>query len=202
MTNNSPTISVQHTRSTRADLVATLVMGGIAVFVVLTNLVLRLVDLFDGGAVAVPVLFSSMDIPLPSGEAMVAVDQGVVTASDIPFATAASVFLAAVLPAAATLVVIGCSGRLVLRLLRGHAFEAGTSTTIAVVSFAILGGWIADTLFSTMAANGALAAIGAGDDGHAFTVSWVPFLVSIGLGSLAILLRSGERMRRDTEGLV
>lgn len=192
-------------RSTRNDLVSVLGAAIVAAGVVVVALVLRLLDVFGTEGARVPVFFATTDASLPGASAgtAFAIDQGAVVVTDLPFATFASVLLAAVLPAVANLVVIACAFRFFRRLLRGDAFAAGNARLLSIASIAILCGWIADTWFGTMASNGALAVVtGGAVDGTPYPLSWVPVFVAMAVGGLAIAFRAGERLRADTEGLV
>lgn len=197
-------------RSTRADLVATLGVGVVAAAYVLTVLVLRLIEILGGTGITVPVQFAPVEtlVPGPDSGAPVSIDEGLVVVSDLPIATFISVLLAEVLPAVAALIVIGCAVVVFRRLWHGEAFAPGTARLVTISSFAILGGWVASFVFGTMASIGALTvALGANapDDGSwlfAAHVDWLPFLASMALGGLAILTRNGEKLRADTEGLI
>lgn len=197
-------------RSTRADLVATLGVGVVAAVYVLTVLVLRLMEILGGTGITVPVQFAPVQtlVPGPASGAPVRINEGLVVVSDLPIATFISVLLAEVLPAVAGLIVIGCAVVVFRRLWHGDAFAPGTARLVTISSFAILGGWVASFAFGTMASIGALTvALGASapDDGSwlfAAHVDWLPFLAAMALGGLAILTRNGERLRADTEGLI
>ncbi|MGK9148992.1 hypothetical protein KXS11_15280 [Plantibacter flavus] len=190
-------------RSQRADLITVLVVAIVAAVGVVVSLVLRLLDIFGTGGVTVPVQFAPFEATQPGGGATVRVGEGTVVVSDLPFATFASVVLAAVIPAVASLVVIGCALWFFRRMLRGDAFAPGNARLLTVASFGILAAWISDSWFGTMASNGALA-VASGDafSGIAVEVSWLPVLAAMAVGGLAIAFRSGERLRADTDGLV
>jgi hypothetical protein len=191
-------------RSTRNDLWLTLTVGAVAAVYVLGSLIVRLVEILGGGDIAVPVRFAPADLSIGSSStATISVDEGVVRVSELPAATFASVLLAAILPAVASLIVIGCSIAVFRRVLNGNPFAPGTAKLVTISSFAILGGWIASGLFDTMASNGALAVVAPESDTMtALHVSWLPFLAAMAVAALAVLIRSGEKMRADTEGLV
>ena len=197
-------------RSTRADLVANLGVGVVAAVYVLTVLILRLIEIFGGAGITVPVQFAPVEtlVPAPDSGAPVRIDEGLVVVSDLPIATFISVLLAEMLPAIAALIVIGCAVIVLRRLWHGNAFAPGTTRLVTISSFAILGGWVASIVFGTMASNGALTvALGtnAPADGSwqfAVHIDWLPFLAAMALGGLAILTRTGERLRTDSEGLV
>jgi hypothetical protein len=191
-------------RSTRSDLWLTLTVGAAAAVYVLVMLVFRLVEIFGGEDIAVPVRFAPADLAIESSStATISVDEGVVRVSELPVATFVSVVLAAVLPAAASLVVIGCALVVFRRVLDGNPFAPGTARLVTISAFAILGGWMASGLFDTMSSNGALAvAAPENDTMTAIQISWLPFLAAMAVAALAVLMRSGEKMRADTEWLV
>lgn len=191
-------------RSTRSDMWATLTVGAIAAAYVLVTLVLRLVDIFGGGDIAVPVRFAPTDVTIDAASTTaISVDEGVVRVSELPVATFASVLLAAVLPAVASLIVIGCAMVVFRRVLDGNAFAPGTARLLSVSAFTILGGWAATGLFDMMSSNGALAIVAPDNNSLAtFQISWLPFLAAMAVAALGVLVRSGEKMRADTDGLV
>lgn len=192
-------------RSARADLFTMLGVAIVAAIFIVVTLVVRLMDIFGPDGITVPVFFSPVDTALPEtgGAATVRVDEGYVVVSGLPFATFASVLLAAVLPAIASLVVVVCSLRFFRRLLRGEPFAPGNARLLSIASIAILCAWAAELFFGTMASNGALAvASDRAFEGVAFQISWLPFLAAMAVGGLAIAFRAGERLRADTEGLV
>ncbi|HXH36515.1 MAG TPA: hypothetical protein VNJ54_19220 [Plantibacter sp.] len=192
-------------RAQRRDLATVLTTIGIAAVVVVVTLVFRLLEIFGSDGIRVPVQFVGLTAAIPDGVAgaEVQVSDGVVVVSDLPVATFASVVLAAVLPAAASLIVIVCAALVFRRLWRGETFAPGTARLVTIASFAILGGWFAASLFGTMASNGALALLtDDGDFSVTFEVTWLPVLAALALAGLAIAFRAGERLRADTDGLV
>ena len=194
-------------RSDRADLVTTLSVGVAAAGVTVVLLIVRLVEIFAGERIDVPVAFAptTARVPGPDG-ATATVDTGTVSVGSLPPATFASVVLAEVVPAVAALVVIACAVALVRRLLAGRAFAPGTARLLTLSSFAILIGWVAASLFGTMASTGALAAASpTGVDAtvsSAIHVSWLPLLAAMAVGALAMAFRSGEKLQVDSDGLV
>jgi hypothetical protein len=192
-------------RSNRNDLLAVLGAAVVAAVAVVVALVFRLLDIFGTDGTRVPVFLHAVDGVLPGTDPAVTltIEQGSVVVTDLPFATFASVLLAAVLPTIASLVVVVCAFRFFRRLLGGEAFAPGNARLLSVASIAILCGWVADSAFSTMASNGALAVASSGAaDGAPHPLDWVPVLVAMAVGGLAIAFRAGERLRADTEGLV
>lgn len=191
-------------RSTRADLFTVLGVAIVAAIFIVVTLVLRLMDIFGPDGVTVPVYFSAFDTSLPEtgGAASVSVDEGYVVVSGLPVATFASVLLAAVVPAIASLVVVVCSLMFFRRLLRNEPFAPGNARLLSISSIAILCAWLAESFFGTLASNGALAiASDRAFEGVAFQISWLPVLAAMAVGGLAIAFRAGERLRADTERL-
>lgn len=192
-------------RADRNDLLAVVAVMLAAAAVVIVTLVRRLVEVFGVDGTRVPVFFDTADATLPglSGTGSFTIDRGAVIVADLPVGTFASVLLAAVLPAIANLVVIVCAYRFFRRLLRGDTFAPGNARLLSIASLAILGGWITDTWFGTLASNGALAVATDGAvEGTPYPLTWTPVLVAMAVGGLAIAFRAGERLRADTEGLV
>jgi len=192
-------------RSTRNDLWLILTLGALAAVYVLATTIARVFEIFGGSEIAVPVHFAPTDLAIDgsSSTLSISVDEGVARVSQLPVATFVSVLLAALVPAVASLVVIGCVMVVFRRVLDGDPFAPGTAKLVTISAFAIVGGWASSLLFDTMASNGALAIAAPGSDVMvAFQVSWLPVLVAAAVAALATLIRSGEKMRADTEGLV
>lgn len=192
-------------RSARSDLRSAVGLGILAAAVVVLGLVRRLAEIFGGDGISVPVRFDEASVSMTGVHAAspITTSVGNVVVDGLPPATFASVLLAAVLPALAAIVVIGCAVIVFRRALRGHGFAPGTARFVSAAAFAVLGGWVGSVLFGTMASNGALAlATDNAVESVTFQFSWLPFLAALALSGLAVLVRAGERMRDDTDGLI
>src|SRR5690606_35119715 len=133
----------------------------------------------------------------------VAVETATATASNLPGITLASLVLAEVAIALTVLTVTVLICLLCLNMLRGTMFSRTNSRLVTVSSFAIVVGWGIHALFTTMGVNGTFGTLSDYSyDNVIFTMNWLPFVFAMTLGALALAFRAGERMQRDTDGLV
>lgn len=191
-----------------------LVFGAIVVVWNLIVLVRGLIPLVSGSEVDVTVLLSA-DLPLPIGPGGTPVDAGVssaqVAVSDLgPFMMIWAVGAVAVVPlatiAVAVLVLI-----LSRNILRGQFFSRTNTWIITSISLVIAGAWVLDIGCTLFTSNWALVQIAGPEGADAFSAhsviedtptAWLPIFASIAMGALASAFSAGERMQRDTEGLV
>jgi hypothetical protein len=187
------------------DMVAALVLGAIAAVYIVVRLVLRLIEVLPNREVPVPVWIddATAALPLPDGIAEITLTSGTAVVSDMPGITLFSVAGAAVISALASLVVIALVMRLCLNLARGRFFTSGNTLLVTGVSASIALGWFVSTLFDQMASNGAIARLtDRALESAQIPFDWTPILAAVAVGTVAAAFRAGERLTRDTEGLV
>ncbi|RLV55697.1 DUF2975 domain-containing protein [Aeromicrobium phragmitis] len=194
--------------ASRSDLWAVLIVGGVIVVSTLVGLVVRLVEIVPNRDVPVTVqlMGERLALPLgPNGEPLSGeVSTATIQVSDMPVATYVSALGAAIVPALATIGVVVCVMVLCRNLMAGRFFSRANTRLVSAVSVLIALGWLISFLFSTMASNGALALVADREllESVQFRVDWVAVLAAMGVGALASAFHAGERMQRDTEGLV
>ncbi|MFD1714832.1 hypothetical protein ACFSBZ_10150 [Amnibacterium flavum] len=191
--------------ASRADLLTATTVGGIAAVWTIVQLVLRLVEVIPNRNVPVPVWIddASATLPLPDGTADIALTSGTAIVSGMPAITLVSVAGAAIITAAASLAVIGLVLALCLNLARGRYFSTRNTLTVTAISATIAVGWFVSHLFTQMASNGAIAALtDRAYEASTIPFDWTPILAAIAVGAVAAAFRAGERLQRDTEGLV
>ncbi|MET0885188.1 MAG: hypothetical protein ABWX92_01955, partial [Mycetocola sp.] len=155
--------------------------------------------------VLVPFIDTTASVPIgPGGTGLdVAVGQGILTASGLPGAVLAFLALAVVVEAVTTLTIVGCLGILCVNLMKGRAFSPTNTRLVVVSAIVLVAGTAVGALFQTLGANGALAAVSDGSfDGVVASGSLVPYLVATGLAAVAVAFKAGERLQRETYGLV
>jgi hypothetical protein len=191
-----------------ADLWSVLVVGAVVVVASLVRLVGDVARLLPNHDVPVDVLLTGAHVELPVGPggALVpaTVDVAALTVSDMPVATFASALGAAAVPPLATIAVTVCVLLLCRQMLAGRFFSRTTTRLITAVSVLIAGGWALHLACTVMATNGVLALVAdpAVADDVRTPVSWTAILAAMAVGALAAAFGAGERMQRDTEGLV
>ncbi|MBW0254224.1 MULTISPECIES: hypothetical protein [unclassified Cellulomonas] len=194
--------------TSRSDLLSLLVVGAAVIVWQAIGLVASVVRILPNrdAPVDVMIMGATVDLPLgPDGAAVAAtVDTATLTVSDLPAATYVAALGAAAVPPLATIGVTVCVLLLSRRMLAGQFFSRTTTRLITAVSLLIAGGWVAWFGCSVLASNGVLAQIAdrAVMEQITFQVSWTPILASMAVGALAAAFHAGERLERETEGLV
>ena len=194
-------------RSDRISLIATIVIGIVAAGYILVLLVLRLIEVLPNREVPVLVPFVEMPTRLPIGpdgaDIAANVEQATVSVSGMPTITVVSLAIAAIVTAASAIAIIAIVCIFCRRLIRGEAFSARNTRLIMATSFTLIGGWFLGTLFTNMGVNGAFSHLSDyGYDGATFTADWVPAVAAIAIGAVGIAFQAGQRLQRETEGLV
>lgn len=194
-------------RSDRAGLWGTIVIGAVAAANTLVTMVARIIEIIPNQNVPVTAAFVDTPATLPVGvdgaAVPVVVEQAIIRVSDMPAITLVALLLEAIITALATVVAIACVGLFSRNLIRGRAFDRANVRLIGAASAIILVGWTLGSLFRTMGANGASAVL---SNGAAANTSFpVDYGIIAAVASLAVIgaaFQLGGRLQRDTEGLV
>jgi ABC-type Fe3+ transport system permease subunit len=191
-------------RRDRGNVWSALVVGVILALIVVNDAVNAVLRLFSTpGATTVVIPFGPQDVTLENGvDAVVAAAQ--VTASGVdPVAVGCLVF-SIVFPALVALAGIALGIALCIRVLRGQVFNKENTQALLLVSLALIVTPIVTGWFRSMGIDGVVEALDA-----AFGMPWriyetgIPLVViGIALFVLVAAFRRGERLQRDTEGLV
>lgn len=157
----------------------------------------------------IPVLVPFVDeiatLPIgPDGAPIeVAVDRAIVTVPDPAAATLFALWAEPIVVALAIIAGIVVGALFCLRLARGRAFERGTARLILIGTGILAVGWFAGTMLTNMTVNGALSAVSDYTyDGVVFSTDFVPFFGVLALAAIGAAFQIGERLQRETEGLV
>jgi len=203
MTTTTPSLS----RSDRVGMYMTIALGLIGAAAVIYATIARLIEVAPGRNVPVLVPFMNEKAELPIGRdgAMVPVDvdQALVTVAHPAAATQFALVAQPIVIGLATLAVIALLCAFCWNLARGRAFNRSTTRIIFAGAGTVLAGWAIGSLFTTMSVNGALSAVSEYSyDGVLFSTDFTPPIVALALGAIGAGFQIGERLRRDTEGLV
>jgi hypothetical protein len=129
---------------------------------------------------------------------------------DLPTAAIVPAVLEILVGAAAGVVLLLLLLRFCRNLMRGVAFGRGNTRLVSAAAFTVLIGWIATSTLDGAASGPALESVGARGSrcllgcvgsGQA-AADYTPLIAFLVLAVLAVAFRVGERMQRDTEGLV
>lgn len=186
-----------------------IVFSGITALAVVLAAVVRIAEVFRPEGVAVR-------LPLTGAPAMLTVDGAAAaaayTATDatvlVPDAGAATLawFTASIAVAAVTaLVVLGALIRLALAFRSGRLFTRTTVRALTLIGGVLFAGTLVVMLTDAFGRSGASAALGIPYEGIGM-LEFVPYLpvwiAAIAVAMLAGAFERGQRMQRDTEGLV
>lgn len=197
-------------RMTRGDRLAmyfTMAVGAAGIGAIAWSAIARLVEVAPGRDVPVLVPFADERAELPIGPngaaAEVEATQAVVSVAEPAAATQFALIAEPVVHAAASIAGIVLLGLLAWNLARGRAFAGGSVRLIWWGAGVLALGWFAGTMLTNMTVNGALSAISEYSyDGIRFSASWLPFFAFLALGAIGGAFQIGEKLQRETEGLV
>lgn len=181
---------------------------GLAVWAVVHS-VIRIVEVLPNRDVRVsaPFLDTVAQAPLGPGGAAVPVELGIgtIVAPELPIASLGALVIAEVLFAAVVVAVVVLLLLLVADILRGRIFSRRNTSLVSAAGFVTLVGLAGVPFFQNMVANGALARMSdyTYDRG---LVQVIDLPVLFGAAFVAALAGTvftvGDRLQRDTEGLV
>lgn len=184
-------------------------LGAAAVGAVATvvTTVRRLIDVAPGHdiPVTVPLNGESVGLPIgPDGAAVTAtVDAATVIVADPAPATLFALWAQPIWTGLAVLAGLAIACVLFLRIARGTVFNGGASRLVYAAAVVVMVGWFGGSMLTNMTTNGALSAISDYTyDSTIFSLSLVPSVAVLVLGALGVALQIGERLQKDTEGLV
>lgn len=181
---------------------------GLAVWAVVHS-VIRIVEVLPNRDVRVsaPFLDTVAQAPLGPGGAVVPVELGIgtIVAPELPIASLGALVIAEALFAAVVVAVVVLLLLLVADILRGRIFSRRNTSLVSAAGFVTLVGLAGVPFFQNMVANGALARMSdyTYDRG---LVQVIDLPVLFGAAFVAALAGTvftvGDRLQRDTEGLV
>lgn len=203
-TSFSPTV----TRADAAALWAFIVTGiGIAAWAVWTA-VARVIEVSPNRDVAVLAEFSGTSADAPVGldgaSVPVELDRAVVTAPSLPDASLWAIVVQQLVFVVAVVGAVVCLVWLARNVSRSQVFSRTNTVLVTIAGFAGLFGYFAVPFFGNMAANGAFAVLSDRTFDNV-VMSVQPFsliLAAFVAALMSTVFAVGERLQRDTEGLV
>jgi hypothetical protein len=193
--------------SDRAGLYMTAVGAGIGILMAILTTAERIVQLAKGAdiPVLVPLTGENAELPLgPQGTPVpVAIETGTVLVNDPAVATEFAMWAQPIVMGLAVVAGLIVAALFVLRLARGQAFQRGTERYAFAAALIVTVAYFLNTILTNMVTNGSLAAVSGGDyESVTFTVSLAPVAAVFLIASVGVALKIGERLQRETEGLV
>lgn len=198
---------VRMSLSDRIGLVVMIVLGGAVAIWSVYSTASRIVEVLTASEIPVlaPFLGEAAHLPIGpgGGSVSVEVEEAVLFVGDPAPATLVALVAAPIVSTAAMLVVIACIALFCRNLLKGVAFSRTNTRLVMTTSVTIIAGWAVASLFTTMGVNGAFAALSDHEyDNVIFSTNFTPAIVALVLSAVGLAFQAGERMQRDTEGLV
>ena len=195
-------------RGDRTALLTLMIAGTILAGAVVVSAVVRAVEVLSGGPVEVPAYFADTPASAPIGvdgaTVEVELDTAILRVDGLPvFSTVSLLLQQAVLVVGVTTVVV-CLLLLARGVLRDRVFSRCNTALVTTAGITSLLGIAAYPFFGNMAANGAFASLSDGTfDNVVMTFEPATFLFAAFVAALgSTVFTVGERLQRDTEGLV
>lgn len=195
-------------RSDAAALVVFVLAGiGIAVWSLIGGIA-RIVEVVSRDDVPVFAEFRGTHAVAPIGpdgaDVTVELDTAVIVAPNLPGVVTWSLVMEQAVLVATILTVVGTMLWLTLHILRGVVFSRTNTRLVTTAGLTGVIGFAAVPFFGNMGANGAFAQISDRDfDNVVMSVDLFPLILLAFLAGLGVLVFTvGERLQRETEGLV
>ncbi|MGK0740762.1 hypothetical protein ACSHWG_02605 [Leucobacter sp. Z1108] len=196
-------------RGDRAGIVLFMLIGVAIVAVTAYGVVQRWVELLGTGPVEVAAQFvdTAAEVPMgPAGAAVsVQLDRAIVLAPELPIASLGAGLLEATVLLVTVTTVVVCLICVARNILRGVIFSQSQTRWVATAAITALAGAALVPFFGNMVANGAIALLSDRSFENTFVlaVEPLPYFMGAFAASIAITAFSvGDRLRRETEGLV
>ncbi|MFK3677917.1 hypothetical protein ACI2IP_09295 [Microbacterium sp. NPDC090218] len=195
-------------RGDTGALIAFCIAGvAIAAFITISS-ISRILTLLSGGTVPVMVEFVDQPVEAPLGaggaDITLELDRAAINAPSLPPIAVATGIIGQILQIVTIVVVIGCLLLLARSILAGTVFSRLNTRLVMVAGLTGMFGYAAVQFFDNMLANAAVASVTDNALDHAvisvepFTFILAAFIISI-IGTTFVI---GDRLQRDTEGLV
>ncbi|MCD9152828.1 DUF2975 domain-containing protein [Aeromicrobium duanguangcaii] len=195
--------------ATRADVWFTASLALIGILATLTDAVSRLREVLPNRDVPVDVDLQTSTQPIAIsgvGDAIpVEIDRVTVSVSDLSPTSYGAVIASIVVPAVSIIVVLVCLTWLLRNIGAGEFFSRTNTRLVTGAALTAVLGWLLTTVATTGAANGALAKLTTADDPGfeiSMNISFLALFAAMVAGCIASVFHTGERMQRDSEGLV
>lgn len=194
-------------RADRIGLYLSIALAAIGAGLAVWTAIRRLLEVGDGThvPVTVPLTGEEAQLPLgPDGSAVTAVvETATVTVPDPAAATAFALYAQPIWDAVFVCLGLAVAAAFFLRLARGRVFTQGIVRLVYIATGVVAVGWLGSTILTNMTTNGALSALSDYTyDSVVFDAGLTPVLGILLLGAVGAALDIGQRLQRDTEGLV
>lgn len=194
-------------KSDRIGMYMSILMVAIGAVIAIWAAVIRLIEVAPGTdvPVSIPLAGESTQLPLgPDGALIPAtIDTATVEVPDPAPATAFALWTQPIWEALVVCTVLVLAAMFFLRLARGLAFAPHAGRLPYAAATVVTVGWVGSSILMNMTTNGALSAISDYTyEAITFEADLAPALVVLVLAAMGAALQIGERLQRETEGLV
>ena len=202
------TVVYRQTKGDAAALWSFMVAGVAIIALAVVFAVVRIVQVLPNRDLVVAATFAGTTAQAPLGPegamTTVRLDSAEITVDQLPLASLWALVLQQAVGALAILVVVGCLLWLAVSVLKGTVFSRTNTVLVSTAGLTALVGWAVWSLFGTMVSNGALARISDRSfDGAVMSITPLPYVLGgFATAIVATAFAVGDRMRRDTAGLV
>ena len=203
----STTDTTDVTRGDRAGIWVFIVAGAGIIVAAIVQAILRITEILHPGPVPVPFELppgTAATLAYPGGSLDVHVDTAVLQAQSLPTASLVAGVAAPIVWSLVTIVITACLCLLSVSILRGRIFSHRNTRLVVAAGLTGLIGYSLANLLTTMLANGAVAwATDRGLDNLVLSLDpFALFLSAFVIAVVATVFTVGDRLQRETEGLV
>jgi len=194
-------------RSDRLGLYITAGAAAIGIVASIVATVARLLEVAPGHDIPVRVALDAEAVALPLGPngapVNTTVDVATVLVTDPAPATTFALWAEPIVAGLMWSGLFVVAALFCLRLARAQVFTRSTARLLFTGAGILTAGWVFGSILTSMTSNGALAAISEGTyEGGAFAVSAAPAIGVWVIAAVGLAVQVGERLKRETEGLV
>jgi hypothetical protein len=194
-------------QSDRQGLYVTVGAAAIGIVAAVVTTVSRLIEVAPGKDIPVLVALDGEAISLPLGPdgAPVAAtaDAATVIVADPAAATLFALWAQPIVVGLTWIALLVVAALFCLRLARAQVFTRSTARLLYAGAAILTAGWVLGSLFSNMTSNGALSAISDYSyDSVTFSVNLAAAIGALALAAVGLAVQLGERLQRETDGLV
>lgn len=203
----STTQATEVSRGDKASIWAFLVAGAAIIVTAVVQAANRLGEVLGSGPTPVHIAMppgTQSSIPYPGGSLDVEVDTAVMQAQELPLASEIAGAASPIVWALVTISITVCLSLLAVSILRGRIFSRRNTRLVTIAGLTGLIGYAFAKLLDTMLANGAVAWASDQElDNLVMSVNPFAFIIAaFAIAVVATVFTVGERLQRETEGLV
>ena len=204
---NEMSTNTEVDKSDRLGLFLAVGFAVLAVIAAIATTVRRLVEVAPGHNIPVllPLTGETAQLPLGPDGALVAttLDRGTVVLADPTPAMLAALWAEPIVVGVAWGTCMVIAALLLLRLARAQIFTRGSARLVYVAAGVVTVGWVVGSTLNAMIASGTFTALSDDTlDPVYVEVSLAPAVAVMALAAVGVVIQIGERLQRDTRGLV